>query len=342
MIRNILKKAAKHETLTENEASFVMEGLFNGTISDAEAISLLSIMSYRGESPEEIVGFVKVIQKHAEQIPNTICDEMIDTCGTGGDGASTFNISTAVSIILSSLGIKVAKHGNKAVTSSSGSSDVLNALGIQVAANGNDAESQLKNYDITFLHAPNFHPALKKVIHLRQQLPFRTIFNIVGPLCNPMSPSYQLIGVSDEEVANRMAEAISMLGKKRVLLVTGRDGLDECSITNESKMILVEDGKISSFTYSPEDAGLKRGVLQDIVVNDKHESAYMIKDILYGRGSETAKNIVVLNAAAALYASNRVNTIKDGVEIIENCLQSRTAYNHLMHMANKEESAIVN
>jgi anthranilate phosphoribosyltransferase len=337
-----MKKAMNHETLSENEASIVMEGIIAGNISDVQASSLLSIMSFRGETPEEIVGFVKVIRKYAKQIPNTFSDETIDTCGTGGDGASTFNISTAVSLILSSLGVKVSKHGNKAVTSSSGSSDVLSALGINTATNGYEAETQLNNYDITFLHAPYFHPALKKVAHLRQQLSFRTIFNIVGPLCNPMNPSYQLIGVSDEGMAERMAKAITMLGIKRALLVTGKDGLDECSITHETKMILVENGTISSFVYTPEDAGLVRGDLKDIIVKDKTESAKLITAIFKGLSSQSAKNIVVLNAAAALFASNRVPSIKDGVEIIEDCLRSRTAYNHLQHITKEEEKALVN
>ncbi|MDR7072539.1 anthranilate phosphoribosyltransferase [Fictibacillus barbaricus] len=342
MIRKIMKKGINHETLTENEAAIVMEGLIAGTISDVQASSLLSMMSFRGETPEEIVGFVKVIRKYSKQVPNQFSNEMLDTCGTGGDGASTFNISTAVSFILSSLGVKVAKHGNKAVTSSSGSSDVLSALGINTATNGYEAETQLKNHDITFLHAPYFHPALKKVAPLRQQLPFRTIFNIAGPLCNPMSPSYQLIGVSDENLAERMAKAITMLGIKRALLVTGKDGLDECSITHETKMILVDNGSISSFIYSPEEAGLERGNLQDIMVKDKKESARIITDIFNGKSSKSAKNIVVLNAAAALYASNRVTSIKDGVEIIEDCLRSKTAYNHLLHITKEEAKALVN
>jgi anthranilate phosphoribosyltransferase len=342
MIQSLNKKVVKNETLTENEAFYFMENLVNERISDAEASSVLSIMSYRGETPQEIVGFVKAIRKLSKQVNNDCSDEIMDTCGTGGDGVSTFNISTAVSIILSSLGVKVAKHGNKAVTSKSGSSDVLEALGIKVARNSNEAELQLNNYDITFLHAPYFHPSLKKVAHLRQQLPFRTIFNIVGPLVNPMSPSYQLIGVSDEMVAAAMAEAIKALGIKKALLVTGKDGLDECSITDETRMFLVENGRITDFSYTPEEAGLKRGSLKDITVNNKQESAELITSILRGKGNESAKNIVVLNAAAALFASNRVPVIREGVEIIKNCLRSGQAYNHLLLINKKEEKALVN
>lgn len=342
MVQSLNKKIVKKETLTENEAFYFMESLVDGSVSDAEAISILSIMSYRGETAEEITGFVKAIRKLSKKVSRKSTEEIIDTCGTGGDGASTFNISTAVSIILSSLGIKVAKHGNKAVTSKSGSSDVLEALGINVATNSYEANSQLDNHDIAFLHAPYFHPALKKVAHLRQQLSFRTIFNIIGPLVNPMSPAYQLIGVSDESAAAAMAEAIKKLGIKKALLVTGKDGLDECSITGETKMFLVENGEITEFTFTPEEAGLKRGSLKDITVNDKEESAELIISILKGQGNESAKNIVTLNAAAALFASNRVPGIREGVEVIENCLSSGKAYKHLLSINKKEEKALVN
>jgi anthranilate phosphoribosyltransferase len=342
MIQSLNKKMIKNETLTENEAYYLMENLVNERVSDAEAISMLSIMSYRGETAEEITGFVKAIRKLSKKIEKKCSDEIMDTCGTGGDGASTFNISTAVSIILSSLGVKVAKHGNKAVTSKSGSSDVLQALGIKVAANSYEANYQLNKHDIAFLHAPYFHPSLKKVAHIRQQLPFRTIFNIIGPLLNPMSPSYQLIGVSDERAAAAMAEAIRILGIKKALLVTGKDGLDECSITGETRMFLVENGEITASSFTPEEAGLNRGSLKDITVNNKQESAAMITSILKGQGNESAKNIVILNAAAALFASNRVPGIREGVEVIKYCLKSGKAYEHLLSISKEEEKALVN
>lgn len=342
MIQSLNKKMIKNETLTENEAYYLMENLVNERVSDAEAISMLSIMSYRGETAEEITGFVKAIRKLSKKIEKKCSDEIMDTCGTGGDGASTFNISTAVSIILSSLGVKVAKHGNKAVTSKSGSSDVLQALGIKVAANSYEANYQLNKHDIAFLHAPYFHPSLKKVAHIRQQLSFRTIFNIIGPLLNPMSPSYQLIGVSDERAAAAMAEAIRILGIKKALLVTGKDGLDECSITGETRMFLVENGEITASSFTPEEAGLNRGSLKDITVNNKQESAAMITSILKGQGNESAKNIVILNAAAALFASNRVPGIREGVEVIKYCLKSGKAYEHLLSISKEEEKALVN
>jgi anthranilate phosphoribosyltransferase len=342
MIQQLIKKIMKNEPLSENEAFTLMQSLVNGEVTDVEASSVLSIMSFRGETSEEIVGFVKAIRKLSKTVTCSDGTEILDTCGTGGDGASTFNISTAVSIILSSLGIKVAKHGNKAVTSKSGSSDVLEALGIQVATNGFEADSQLSKHDIAFLHAPFFHPSLKKVAPLRQKLPFRTIFNIIGPLVNPMAPSYQLIGVSNEKTAKVMAEAIKMLGIKKALLVTGKDGLDECSITEETKMFLVENDTVTSFSYTPEEAGLQRGLLSDITVNDKQESAEIIQSILKGECNESAKNIVILNAAAALFASSRVPTIKDGVEIIEQCLLSGTAYHHLLLITREEDKALVN
>ncbi|MBY6035696.1 anthranilate phosphoribosyltransferase [Fictibacillus nanhaiensis] len=341
-IQKIMQKIVNHNTLTETEAFFLLEGIVNKEISDVQAASVLSIMSHRGETAEEIVGFVKMIRKMSNRSNQRFSHDIMDTCGTGGDGASTFNISTAVSIILSSLGIKVAKHGNKAVTSKSGSSDVLESLCVKVAKNHHEAESQLIKNDIAFLHAPYFHPALKEVAHLRQQLPFRTIFNIIGPLCNPLSPSYQLIGVSNEKTAATMATAINMLGIKKALVVTGNDGLDECSITDETKMYLVENGTITSFSYTPEEAGLQRGNLNEITVKNKQESAELILSIFKNKSNDSAKNIVILNAAAALFASNRVPTIRDGVEIVQNCLRSGVAYHHLLFISKEEEKALVN
>ncbi|MET3728010.1 anthranilate phosphoribosyltransferase [Fictibacillus halophilus] len=342
MISNIIQKIMKHETLTENEAYYFMEKLANGEVTDAQASSVLSIMSFRGETVDEIVGFVKAIRKLSRKPESSQHHELMDTCGTGGDGASTFNISTAVSIILASLGIKIAKHGNKAVTSKSGSSDVLEALGVGAASNHFEANSQLNKHDIAFLHAPYFHPALKKVASLRGQLPFRTIFNCIGPLLNPMAPSYQLIGASNEEVAEKLSEVIKKLGIKRALIVSGVDGLDECSITGETRMFLVENNTVVSFNYTPEEAGLNRGNLSEITVTNKQESAELIRSILQGEGNESARNIVILNAAAALFASKRVSSIRDGVEIIKQCLQSKSAYYHLEEMTKAEASAHVN
>jgi anthranilate phosphoribosyltransferase len=342
MIQSLIKKIIEHKTLSEKEAEQVMEGLINEEISEFQASSLLSVMRYRGETAEEISGFVRVIRKYSKVPEDRIPEAILDTCGTGGDGSSTFNISTAVSLILASLGIKVAKHGNKAITSKSGSSDVLEVLGIRAASDRYEAMQQLHEYDIAFLHAPAFHPALKKVASIRQQLPFRTIFNIVGPLCNPISPSYQLIGVSDVNTARTMAKALTMLGIKKALLVSGNDGLDECSISSETSMLLVEEGVIRSFSYAPEDAGLERGSLSDITVKNKHESAQLIRDILKGSGNKSAKNIVILNAAAALFASNHVSSIKDGVLIIKRCLEEGTAYRHLQGMTREEGKALVN
>lgn len=342
MISNIIQKIMKHDTLTENEAYFFMENLAKGNITDAEASSVLSIMSFRGETIDEIAGFVKAIRSLSKRAEPAHQQELMDTCGTGGDGASTFNISTAVSIILASLGIKVAKHGNKAVTSKSGSSDVLEALGISAASDHYEANSQLLKHDIAFLHAPNFHPSLKKVASLRQQLPFRTIFNSIGPLLNPMSPSYQLIGASNEKVAKKLAEVIKVLGIKRALIVSGKEGLDECSITGETVMFLVENNTITDFIFTPEEAGLKRGNLSDLTVKNKHESAELIRSVLQGVGNESARNIVILNAAAALFASKRVSSIRDGAEIIKQCLQSRSAYYHLQEMTKREANVHVN
>ncbi|HHY73173.1 MAG TPA: anthranilate phosphoribosyltransferase [Bacillus bacterium] len=328
MFKEILNKCVIGETLSELEAEAIMNEIMSGNASQSQIASFISILRFRGETVDELVGFAKAMRSHMTHV-NYEDDSVIDTCGTGGDGASTFNISTTASIILSALGVKVAKHGNRAFTSNSGSADVLEQLGINIQSTPEEARNSLNDYNLSFLFAPHYHSSMRHAAVPRKDVGFRTIFNLLGPISNPANCKYQLIGVYDTEPAEKMAETLKRLGSKRVLLVTGRDGLDECSITTETDVVELNNGIITRRTISPEDFGLERGTLEELRVSSVAESAYILESVLAGSGNRSATNIVLLNAGAGLYAAEKCNSIKEGVELAKAAIQEGDALNQL-------------
>ena len=322
-----LSRLINGEQLTRNEAKNMMDAIMSGVSTPSQISAFLSILRFRGETAEELTGFVESLRAHARTI--NYHDEVLDTCGTGGDGLSTFNISTAVAILLSSLGVKVAKHGNRAVSSRSGSADVLEKLNIPVQTTIEEAVASLDEHHMSFLFAPLYHASMKYAALPRKELGFRTVFNVLGPLANPANSQRQLLGVYDFEIARKMAETLRSLGTKRALLVTGEYGLDEFSITGPSRVLLVENNKIIEKTISPEDVGLPLGPLEDIQVKTIDESAALIQSIFSGENTSTAKNIVLLNAGAALFVAGKVDTIAEGVKITREAIDSKRAYAQL-------------
>jgi anthranilate phosphoribosyltransferase len=268
-----------------------------------------------------------------------IDDSMIvDTCGTGGDGASTFNISTAVSIILASIGVKVAKHGNRKVSSKSGSADVLEALGIPIDTTPDQGAKALAEKGMTFMFAPLYHQAMKHAGPARQELGFRTVFNLLGPMSNPANAKRQLIGIYDTRYAEKMAETLRELGSTDVLLVTGRDGLDEITVTGKTDVVQLKDGKITRFTISPEDFGLSVGNLEDIRISKTEESAKIIRDVFYGEANESATTIVTLNAAAGLYIAGKAKDLRDGVELVQKAIQEGVVRTYFESIVSEKEN----
>ncbi|WP_102345778.1 anthranilate phosphoribosyltransferase [Bacillus sp. Marseille-P3661] len=333
MFKEILNKCVCGETLTEQEAKNMMDEIMIGNATQSQIASLISILRFRGETADELVGFANAMRDHMMQV-NFDDDSVIDTCGTGGDGASTFNISTTSAIVLSSLGVKVAKHGNRAVSSKSGSADVLEYLGIDIQATPEQAKQSMQENGMSFLFAPIYHAAMRHAAAPRKEIGFRTIFNILGPISNPANCKFQLIGVYDTKFAKIMAEALHRLGTKKALLVTGRDGLDECSITAETDIVELKDGKISTQVIAPEDFGLARGKLEDIRVSSVRESAELCEKIFTNKANQSAIDIVLLNAAAGLYAVNKVESISKGIELAKEAIESGTALNQLNKLRN--------
>lgn len=335
MLKHVLAKCIDGKLLSEDEAKQVMDEIMQNRATPSQIASLLSIMRFRGETVDEMVGFARSMKDHSITIEHNE-KQVLDTCGTGGDGSSTFNISTTAAIITSSLGVKVAKHGNRAVSSKSGSADVLEALNIEIQVTPDDAAKSLKEKGMTFLYAPIYHAAMKHAAVPRREIGFRTIFNVLGPLTNPANAKAQLLGVFDPKIARKMAETLARLGGERALFVTGGEGLDEISITTHTNVVELKDGEIFEYQIKPEDFGLKRGSLQDIQVHTVEESANLIRDIISGRANESATNIVILNAAAALYVVGARDSIIEAVEDVKEALKSGRVYDQFLRLQGRE------
>lgn len=337
MFKEHLNKCINGEKLTIDEAKALMNEIMSGRATASQIASLLSILRFRGETIDEMTGFACAMRDHMMVLEYEDPD-IIDTCGTGGDGVSTFNISTATAIVVSALGVKVAKHGNRAVSSRSGSADVLEQLGVDIQSSKEEAKQALKERGMSFLFAPNYHSAMKNAVTPRAEIGFRTVFNLLGPLANPARCKKQVIGVYSFNYAEKMAHTLKNLGSEHVLLVTGRDGLDECSISSETDVVELKNGEIKKYVLSPEEVGLDRGSLKNIQVNTVLESARLIEQVLLGKGNQDALNIVSFNAGAALYVAGRVSSIKDGVTLAKESLLSGMVKNHFNSLRSIKET----
>ena len=336
-MKKLLAHCIEGKTLSEEQAEQVMNLIMTGNATPSQIASLVSIMRLRGETVDELVGFAKSMKKHMTSIDYE--HDVVDTCGTGGDGASTFNISTAAAIVTSSFKVKVAKHGNRAFTSKSGSADVIETLGIAIQTTQEEAIANLNKQNMSFLFAPMFHSSMKHAVNPRKEIGFRTVFNLLGPLANPANAKRQVIGVYSTDYAEKMAEALKRLGAEHVLLVTGRDGLDEISISTETDIVELKNGNITRYVFHPSDVGLKEGSLKDLKVSNPKESAELIERIFKGLAPESAENIVAINAAAALYVAGYISSLSDGVILAKEAIRNGAAIKQLMVLRNQVEES---
>lgn len=337
MFKTYLKQAMNGKTFTEKEAELLMDEIMQGNATPSQIASLLTIIEFRGSTIDEITGFARSMRKHATPIEHNETF-VIDTCGTGGDGASTFNISTTTAFVLAAKGIPVAKHGNRSVSSKCGSADVLERLSVPIQTTPEEAAKQLAEKKMCFLYAPLYHSSMKHAVAPRKEIGFRTVFNILGPLTNPARADYQLLGVYDANLAEKMAEALNRLGTKRALLVSGQDGLDECSIAAATNVVELNHGKITKYTIHPDDVGLKQGNNEDIIARTVDESAKLVIQVLTGKAPESALNIVLLNAGAALYTVGKTESIAEGVHEARKVIENGDAYRKLKELATEEVS----
>ena len=325
MIVEALHKIANHgSSLTREEARQVMSQVLRGEATDAQIAALLVALHMKGETVDEIVGFAQAIRNaavplqtedgEALDLSGTERDALVDTCGTGGDTSGTFNISTATALTIAGAGVRVAKHGNRSISSKCGSADVMQALGVNINLPPERLAACLRETGIAFLFAPAMHSAMKYVQPARRELRLRTVFNLLGPLTNPARASAQVVGVYSAELVEKLAEALSELGVRRALVVHGRDGLDEVTITGPSKVAEVRNGKVRVYEVEPEDFGLQRAPLSEIAGGDAQQNAAIIRAILDGERS-SRRDVVLLNAAAALVAAGHADRISDAVPL---------------------------
>ncbi|CAM3719777.1 anthranilate phosphoribosyltransferase [Alkalicoccus chagannorensis] len=330
-----LHKVMTGDQLSREEARQLVEAMMSGSVSREEMAAVLAVLSYRGETAEEIAGFASGMINKAVNVELPM--PLLDTCGTGGDEAGTYNISTASAILLSALGVPVAKHGNRSVSSKSGSADVLEELNVPFQTGQTAAETRLKEHHLTFFFAPFYHEAMKHVAPVRKALGRRTIFNLLGPLTNPAQASHRVIGVYSREAASKMAEAARLLNIERVLFVTGEDGLDEVTTQGVSHVIEVFDGQRREYDVTPEDFGMSRTSLEGATAADAAESASIILQVFNKEGSRAAEQLLLLNAAAGLYTAGRASTWKEGVELASEALGS-TVLQHMEALQTKERN----
>ena len=325
MLSIYLKKLQDNEHLTSDDYKEITKKIANKEYNDIQLGSLLVLITEKSLTSESLAAFAQNILNYS----NTFNDDsaMIDVCGTGGDGLKTINISTTVAIILASLGVKVAKHGNRAISSKSGSSDVLLELGIPLIDSIDKQREILDKENLTFFHAPFFHKLVGEVKDIRAQLGIRTVFNILGPLLHPnRNLQYQLVGLYHEPVHKLYAETLRLLGRKHALVVRGNDGLDEITLCGETKIFEVKDDKILEYTIKPEDFGFKQAKHEDFEGGTSKENADVLINILKGIDKSAKRDIVVLNAMFALYTANVVKSPIDAKEIIMNALDSGKTY----------------
>ena len=309
--KEFLQAIVQKQTLAAGESEALFAALMDGAYTDAQIAALLAALATRGETAAELTGAARALRQRATGF--AVPPGTLDTCGTGGDGHGTRNISTAVAIVVAACGVPVAKHGNRAATSRSGSADVLEQLGLNLAADTARAEHALRTAGLAFLFAPHYHPAMRRVAAVRKELGIRTIFNLLGPLSHPGGADFQVLGVFAERWLVPMAEALAALGSRRAWVVHGSDGLDELTTTGPTHVAeLTIDGTVRSFTVTPEDAGLPRAALVDLAGGDARENAVALSQVLAGAPGPY-RDIVLLNAAAALVVAGRASTLAAGV-----------------------------
>jgi anthranilate phosphoribosyltransferase len=331
-LHHALEKIVAGEDLTRPEAESAMEQIFSGNSSDAQIAGFLAALRMKGETVDELVGFASVMRRHATPIfpPGHGADEMlVDTCGTGGDARGTFNVSTAAAFVVAAAGVRVAKHGNRSISSRCGSADVLEALGARIDLPAETAGRAIDEIGIGFLFAPAIHQATRHAMNARRELRVRTVFNLLGPLTNPAGAAAQVVGVFDASYTELLARALGELGVRRAFVVHGADGLDEISISGETSVAELRDGAVRSYTIAPEDFGLARSSVSALQGGDAKENAQIIYRI-FGRALVAyeygpCRDIVLANAAAALVAAGRAPDFLEGVRLAAHAIDTGAA-----------------
>ena len=334
IITEAVRALVDHRDLTRLEAAAAMEAIMSGAATNAQIAAFLTALRMKGETVEELIGFAQVMREKVVKVrpragdvvgaTGTDREMLIDTCGTGGDASGTFNVSTATAFVVAGAGLRVAKHGNRSVSSLCGSADVVETLGIDIELSPAQVASCIDEVGIGFLYAPLLHTAMKHVMATRREMGVRTVFNMLGPLTNPAGANAQVIGVYAASLTDPLARVLAELGTLRAFVVHGADGLDEISNTGESHISEVHEGVVRSSTVRPEDFGMPRAAIRDLQGGDREENARIIRQVL---GGETGprRDIVLMNAAAALVVGNKAEDLKEGVALAAAAIDERSA-----------------
>ncbi|MGM8365451.1 anthranilate phosphoribosyltransferase [Virgibacillus sp. W0181] len=326
-MKHFIEKLINKQNLTVEEMKEATNMCFTNTITDSEMAAFLIALRSKGETPDEITGITEVIRSHSPLNTNTFTDVM-DNCGTGGDRSNSFNISTTTAFVLAGAGVKVAKHGNRSISSKTGSADVLEHLGVSLSFSKEHAEKMLQENNITFLFAPYVHAKLKHFMKVRKELGLPTIFNAIGPLTNPVKLKTQLLGVYRRDMIYMMAEALHKLGRKRAIVVNGAGFMDEASLAGENHLALLENGEVTPFTLFPEELNLPTHPNEAIRGGDVKENAQILLDVLNGEAGPYM-DTVLLNAGLGLFANGKATTIKSGVDLAQESIASGAARERL-------------
>ena len=327
MIQEAIGTLVSGQDLSAEEAAQVMEEIMTGEATPAQFGAFVTALRLKGETAEEIAGMARIMREKALRVETG--GDLVDTCGTGGDGSHTINVSTIAAFVAVGAGLKVAKHGNRAITSACGSADVLEAAGVKIELGPQGVERCIQEVGMGFMFAPTFHPAMRFAGPSRREIGIRTVFNILGPLTNPAGARSQVLGVADAALGERMARVLQHLGSRHALVVHGDDGLDEISISADSTVWELKDGSINSYTVSPEEMGVERAGPEAIRGGSKEENAEAMREVLSGERS-AARDVVLLNAAAALVAGDAVGSLREGVVRAAEAIDSGRAFGKLL------------
>jgi anthranilate phosphoribosyltransferase len=314
MFKDILNQLLVAQDLSHDQMLAVMQQVMSGELTEAQIAALLIALRLKGETVDEIAAAATVMRQLSTKVDIKETQHLVDTCGTGGDGIQTFNVSTVSAFVAAAAGAKVAKHGGRSVSSACGSADVLEALGVDVNKTAGEVAASVNEIGIGFMFAPNHHSAMKYAAPVRKSLGVRTIFNLLGPLTNPASARRQVMGVFDQALTSKLAQVLQKLGSEHVLVVHGADGMDEISFTGDTYVAELKDGKVIEYTVNPTQFGLNLHALKDIQIQNAAQSKAMIMDVLIGKKG-AARDIVLMNAGAAIYVAGIATSLASGIEI---------------------------
>ncbi|WP_066061530.1 anthranilate phosphoribosyltransferase [Neobacillus soli] len=335
-MKNYLLQLAERESFTENQMKEAVDFILGEEVSESEIAAFLMGLKSKGETVEEITGIVKAMKANTLTF-NKKFSGVLDNCGTGGDGSSSFNVSTTSAFVIAGAGIPVAKHGNRSVSSKTGSADVLEYLGVNLNLSAESTEEVLQDIGLSFLFAPNVHPKLKKVMAVRKQLKIPTVFNFIGPLTNPIELDYQLLGVYRRDLLNVFAEVLLKLGRKRAIVINGAGFMDEASLQGENHLTILEDGIITKQSFYPEEVNLPQYDNSCIKGGDSKENAEILIKVLKGEKG-AYRDTVLLNSGLGIFTAGKANSILDGIEVAREIIDTGAAYEKLKTLIEKSQA----